>query len=164
MFSRRGQRNDPIISQNSLKQTLVKLWNGGAVPDQKVSPRCSGGLLCLVLKIGALAQAAVEVRYSAPWASASLSTCGQSPKEHSLSVVSMSLGISVVAHDGEKASNPPVLLVHLVPEKSNCLGFFFCLFRATPTAYGGSQARGRIGAAAADLYPSHSTARSEWCL
>ena len=29
--------------------------------------------------------------------------------------------------------------------------FFFLLFRATPTAYGGSQARGQIGAAAAGL-------------
>ncbi|XP_047636797.1 TBC1 domain family member 24 isoform X5 [Phacochoerus africanus] len=35
MFSRQGQRNDPFISQNSLKQTLVKLWNGDAVPGQK---------------------------------------------------------------------------------------------------------------------------------
>ena len=29
-----------------------------------------------------------------------------------------------------------------------CLHFFFSLFRVTPAAYGGSQARGRIGAAA----------------
>ena len=29
--------------------------------------------------------------------------------------------------------------------------FFFCLFRAAPTAYGGSQARGRSGAAAPGL-------------
>ena len=33
----------------------------------------------------------------------------------------------------------------------------FCLFRAVPTAYGGSQARGRIGAAATRLHRSHST-------
>ena len=39
--------------------------------------------------------------------------------------------------------------------------FFFCLFRATPTAYGGSQARGQIRAAAASLYYSHGNARSE---
>ena len=35
--------------------------------------------------------------------------------------------------------------------------FFFCLFvffRATPAAYGGSQARGPIGTVAADLYHS----------
>ena len=39
--------------------------------------------------------------------------------------------------------------------------FIFCLFRAAPTAYGGSQARGLIGAIAAGLYHSHSNARSE---
>ena len=37
--------------------------------------------------------------------------------------------------------------------------FFFQLFRAAPTADGGSQARGQIGAVAAGH--SHSTARSE---
>ena len=39
-----------------------------------------------------------------------------------------------------------------------------CLFRAIPVAYGGSQARGQIGAGAADLYPSHSNTRSKLCL
>ena len=39
--------------------------------------------------------------------------------------------------------------------------FVFCLFRATPTAHGGSHARGRIGAVAADLHHSHSNAKSE---
>ena len=37
--------------------------------------------------------------------------------------------------------------------------FFFCLFRATPTAYGNSQARGWIGVAA--ISHSHSQARLE---
>ena len=37
----------------------------------------------------------------------------------------------------------------------------FSLFRATPAAYGGSQARGQIGAAAASLCHSHGDARSE---
>ena len=32
---------------------------------------------------------------------------------------------------------------------------FVCLIRAAPTAYGSSQARGQIGAAAAGLYHSH---------
>ena len=44
------------------------------------------------------------------------------------------------------------------------LFYFFCLFifsRATPPAYGGSQARGQIGAVAAGLRQSHSNARSE---
>ena len=35
------------------------------------------------------------------------------------------------------------------------------LFRATTMAYGSSQARGRIGAAAASLRHNHSNARSE---
>ena len=42
--------------------------------------------------------------------------------------------------------------------------YLFCLFAiswATPAAYGGSRARGRIGAAAASLRQSHSNAGSE---
>ena len=38
--------------------------------------------------------------------------------------------------------------------------FFFCLFRAPPTAYGSSLARGPIGAVAAGLHHSHSDTRS----
>ena len=41
---------------------------------------------------------------------------------------------------------------------------FFFFFRTTPSAYGGSQARGRIGATAAGLHHSHSNARPEPCL
>ena len=47
------------------------------------------------------------------------------------------------------------------------LGFiflFFCLFRAATTAYGGSQARGLIGATAASLHHSHSNFKSKPCL
>ena len=36
-----------------------------------------------------------------------------------------------------------------------------CLFRATPTAYGRSQARGEIGATAVSLHHSHSNTRSK---
>ena len=39
--------------------------------------------------------------------------------------------------------------------------FFFCFFRATPAAYGGSQAKGLIEATAAGLHHSHSNTRSE---
>ena len=45
--------------------------------------------------------------------------------------------------------------------------YMFCLStfsRATLAAYGGSQARGRIGAVAASLHHSHSNSRSEPCL
>ena len=40
----------------------------------------------------------------------------------------------------------------------------FLLFRAIPTAYGGSQARDQIGAVAASLHHSHSNAGSKPCL
>ena len=39
--------------------------------------------------------------------------------------------------------------------------FVFCLFRAAPKAYGGSQARGSIGAIAARLCQSHSNSGSQ---
>jgi len=39
--------------------------------------------------------------------------------------------------------------------------FFFCLFRATPVAYGSSQARGQIGATAASHSHSHNNPWSE---
>ena len=39
--------------------------------------------------------------------------------------------------------------------------FSFCLFRAVPEAYGGSQARGPVIATAAGLRPSHSNSGSE---
>ena len=42
--------------------------------------------------------------------------------------------------------------------------FFFLLFRAAPTAYGSSQARGRIRATAAGLCHSHNNAGSKPCL
>ena len=42
-----------------------------------------------------------------------------------------------------------------------CLCWSFCLFRATPAAYGGSQARDRIRAAAAGLHHTHSNMGSE---
>ena len=44
---------------------------------------------------------------------------------------------------------------------------FFCLFvfsRATPAAYGGSQAKGLIGTVAAGLRQRHSNVGSEQCL
>ena len=44
------------------------------------------------------------------------------------------------------------------------LSFVFCLFMAAPRAFGGSQARGLIGAVVADLHQSHSNPGSEPCL
>ena len=45
-----------------------------------------------------------------------------------------------------------------------CFLFSFFIFRAAPATYGSSKARGWIGAAAAGLCHSHSTARSKPCL
>ena len=42
--------------------------------------------------------------------------------------------------------------------------FFFIFSRASPVAYGGSQARGPIGAVAVSLHQSHSNAGYEPCL
>ena len=42
--------------------------------------------------------------------------------------------------------------------------FLFFLFRAALAAYGGSQARGQIGAVAASLHHSYSNVGSELCL
>ena len=41
------------------------------------------------------------------------------------------------------------------------LSFYLVFSRAAPSAYGGSQARGQIGAVAAGLYQSHSDLGSE---
>ena len=41
------------------------------------------------------------------------------------------------------------------------LFYFFYFFRAAPSAYGGSHARGLVGATAAGLHHVHSNARSE---
>jgi len=51
--------------------------------------------------------------------------------------------------------------VLIYPKISFFSFFFFFLFRAVPAAYGGSRARGLIGAVAAGLFHSHSNARSE---
>ena len=40
-------------------------------------------------------------------------------------------------------------------------GFFFCLFRAIPVAYGSSQVRGQIEAVATSLCHSHSNTGSQ---
>ena len=45
-----------------------------------------------------------------------------------------------------------------------CCFWSFCLFRAAPATYGGSQARGQIGAVAASLHHSLSNWGSEPCL
>ena len=52
-------------------------------------------------------------------------------------------------------------------QKTDLVGvFLFCFlhFRAAPVAYGSSQAKGQIGAAAAGLHHSHSNLGSKLCL
>ena len=53
-----------------------------------------------------------------------------------------------------------LLLIQIFMLCYNSLNYYR-LFRAAPTAYGGSQARGRIGAVAAGLCHSHSDAGFE---
>ena len=48
-----------------------------------------------------------------------------------------------------------------LPQTLNNFFFLFAIFWAVPAAYGGCQARGRIGAVAAGLHHSHSNAGSE---
>ena len=45
--------------------------------------------------------------------------------------------------------------------KNDYFDFFFVFSRAVPATYGGSQARGLIGATAASLHQSHSNSGSE---
>ena len=64
---------------------------------------------------------------------------------------------NVLSVSAVQQSNP------VIPMYAFSLFFFlaFCLFRPAPSAYGGSHARGLIGAIAAGLRHSHSNARSE---
>ena len=55
----------------------------------------------------------------------------------------------------------PELLFYFILFFIFLLPFFFVFSRATPVAYGDSQARGLIGAVAAGLYHSHSNTGSE---
>ena len=58
---------------------------------------------------------------------------------------------------------PDSLIITLIHSfnSTNFLFVSFWLFRATPPAYGSSQARGQVGAAAASLHHRHSKARSQ---
>ena len=73
---------------------------------------------------------------------------------------------TTVSSDLSLSSDSSRSLATRPPRSSQCwfLSFFlfvFCLFRAAPVAYGGSQARGLIGAIAVGLYHSHSNSGSE---
>ena len=62
------------------------------------------------------------------------------------------------------SSTAPSLLFNLSspgPVSLHPLIIFFFLFRAAPSAYGGSQARGQIRATVASLHHSHSNAGPE---
>ena len=50
---------------------------------------------------------------------------------------------------------------HRIWSEYKCLFLCLCFFRAAPTAYGGSQARGRIRAVAADVHHGHSNVTFE---
>ena len=48
----------------------------------------------------------------------------------------------------------------VISNKRDDMTYYFFLFRATPVAYGNSQATGQIGATVAGLHHSHSNAKS----
>ena len=54
------------------------------------------------------------------------------------------------------------LFLQKKPPNSFFFCLVFCLYRAIPAAYGGSQARGLIGAAAAGPHHSHSNSLTHW--
>ena len=77
------------------------------------------------------------------------------------------LGERCVSRRRQVAQKRRQILLLLSLSAWGCLFVCVCLFafsRAAPTAYGGSQARGLIGAVAASLRQSHSNAESEPCL
>ena len=61
-------------------------------------------------------------------------------------------------------------LIHMLSKSQFFFGIYVCmylfilLFRATPEAFGGTQARGPIGGTAASLRHSHNNAGSKLCL
>jgi len=68
-----------------------------------------------------------------------------------------------LSHSMVITANNPVSYTH-THTHTHTIHFVFCLFRAAPMAYGGSQVRGLIGAVANGLLKSHSNIRSEPCL
>ena len=64
---------------------------------------------------------------------------------------------NVFVEEGACMSYPSAVLI--LPPK-----FYFIFFKAAPAAYGNSQARGQIRAAAASLYHNPTNAESELCL
>ena len=68
-----------------------------------------------------------------------------------------------LSHSMVITTNNPVSYTH-THTHTHTIHFVFCLFRAAPMAYGGSQVRGLIGAVANGLLKSHSNTRSEPCL
>ena len=71
--------------------------------------------------------------------------------------------LSSDSYANEHLRNTGSFFTLIVPQKSTIrilFGFIYLSFRATPGAFGGSQAKGQIGAVAAGLNHSYSNARS----
>ena len=64
--------------------------------------------------------------------------------------------VGIIISVGQRAPVPRLFLTYII-----LAIFFFCYFRAAPTAYGDFQARGQIEAVAASLHHSHSNMGSE---
>ena len=68
---------------------------------------------------------------------------------------------SLKAHTTQANSQGRTQVMVLICSPFVLVVVLFFLFGATPVAYGSSQARGRLGAAAAGLHHSHSNTKSE---
>ena len=64
-------------------------------------------------------------------------------------------GVYFTVHNLLPIAGMPFLVAYPILGFFYFLFFVFCFFRAAATAYGGSQARGLIGAVAAGLHQSH---------
>ena len=78
--------------------------------------------------------------------------------------LSRSDGCMVISHCGFNMHFLHDIFSYAVGHLDIFCFFLFCLFRAAPAAYGSSQVRGQIGAAAASLHHSHSSTGSNSCL
>ena len=78
--------------------------------------------------------------------------------------MSLDLGPTQIIQDDLSHLEILISLIALTKTLSLSVCLSFCLFRATPAAYGGSQARGPIRAVGAGLCLGHSNFESELCL
>ena len=82
----------------------------------------------------------------------------------SKSILWMDGGYEIISAKVAKYINNIIYILYMYAQHIYIFFFFFGLFRATPAAYGSSQVRGQITAAAGGLNHSYSNTESELCL